>query len=295
MCVIATRALVFNQTHKDMVLTFINVFLYIIFNREIVSAGNIKRNISVPCSRSFTCSHCDTPSPIVPASTIKGYTYNKHVVFMGDSVSAQVECDYRMALHEANATSENGKQTGAEFPSLNASIEYIKIGCPWYCNKTTGQENRNVGQLVDLVPKRTTHLVFHIGHHYDSTRLKNNIKVYEEFLSDLSNAGIDVIIRSMNAVHFKTMDGEYDKNINGCGKTKGIEGPILNIILEQLAQRVGGQYFDIYAVSDDPTVHPDTPMIPAGINNGSRHIDCRHVCQNCDMLRTWNSLLIRLF
>ena len=119
--------------------------------------------------------------------------------------------------------------------------------------------------------------------------------MYEEFLSDLSNAGIDVIIRSMNAVHFKTKDGEYDNNINECGKLKGIEGPRLNIILEQLAQRVGGQYFDIYAVSDDPTVHPDTPMIP-GINNGSsRHIDCRHVCQNCDMLRTWNSLLIRLF
>ena len=201
-----------------------------------------------------------------------------------------------MALHEANVISVgNGKRTGAEFPSLNSSVEYIKIGCPWHCNKTTAHELRSAERLKNLVPNRTTHLVFHLGHHYNATRLKINIQVYEEFLSTLSKSGIHVIIRSMNAVHFKTTDGEYHKNIyiqninsTICSNKKGVEGPRLNTILEQLAERVGGKYFDIYAVSDDRTVHPE-------FNDGKKTRDCRHVCRNCDMLRTWNSLLIRLF
>jgi len=253
------------------------------------------KELSVPCSRNMTCPACSLV-PTLPASIFTHVVQNKHILFWGDSVTAQVECDLRAAVVEAgHVEPANQWSKGGDFPSINASTRFVQRGCPWNCAKGSYNETSNISALVQDA-ENATHVVFHLGHHYPTKNLADSVdRLYKPALLALRNAGKSVIVRSMNTVHFHTPQGTYDSKTYHNNEHSYVcyghspkvgEFSALDQVLRKLAVDTGALLLDISGLSDDPHSH-------AMYHDGKLVRDCTHVCSNCDMARSWNSLLLR--
>jgi hypothetical protein len=168
-------------------------------------------------------------------------------------------------------------------------------------------ETLSVRNITSIVPSGTTHVVFHLGHHYNNIAngTYNNYHfqqsiatLYQEALRRLvRQRGVRVVIRSMNTVHFKTLTGEYEKSAsrshpNSCvahiANTTAPSNLEKDATLRELAVNVSASFLDVRGLSDDPLSHPGRRQV-----DGKSVVDCLHLCQNCGMLRAWNSLLLR--
>lgn len=289
-----TTQLNFTTCNLKLILCFL---VYLTCGRtaaQLPSSEYMASKRTVACSRNFTCDKCSPSLLLTPEHFLRA-ARNTHVVFVGDSVTAQVECDYRQALSDGEAVAINESSTGAYYPSLSASSRFITIGCPWRCKNSTN-ERLFLEKTANNLAYPTTHVVFNLGSHYSVGRLKAALDNHREFLLHLKDKGIKVLIRTLGVTHFPSSSGDYasfpHKSTDYvCTRARN---PMKSIIIPQntyltgLAQNISADIIDITGLSDDHLSHPT-------LKNGKYTRDCRHICQNCGMLRSWNSLTIRYF
>ena len=151
------------------------------------TSSNVRGSVlpSAQCVRDMQCSaRTCRPLAILPPATFVAAMRNHHVQFWGDSVSAQLECDLRDRLLRAV-----GQHQGVTdyhslgiYPTLNASVSYLAVGCPWGCrrmnNMSVEMPREHARELLPLRAvsdkkllswhaSRATHIVFNIGAHYE--------------------------------------------------------------------------------------------------------------------------------
>ena len=145
--------------------------------------------------------------PVLNASVFAAEMRGVRLQFWGDSVSAQMECDFRGALWQAGVEATGAQVTnmGADYSSLNASVDYVQIGCPWACGGAVG---RNLSQLESHA-RAATHIVFNIGEHYRDSTEKHLIDDIAVFDRVLSNTNAQLVVRSPNPTHFATSTGKF--------------------------------------------------------------------------------------
>ena len=266
--------------------------------------------------RNHTCSTCASSHAVLPQSTFIAAVRNKRIQFWGDSVSSQMECDFRFALNELIEPVPNGpcrvKRCGAAYPALNASVEYWDTGCPYSCmyNKYDGsiQETETVDELLQRA-KSATHVVFNLGGHYEGYDTANRSWVryaspqifhrtlghFWTVLSRLQKGGTKVILRSTSHTHFSTKDGymdvtsfrmpkhhRSDPTRNWCVPSPPSQTlHFTEVEMRKLARALGSPYFDVLGLSDDASMHPDFHGARGKGPARPFKEDCRHFCQNC--------------
>ena len=251
-----------------------------------MQSSNITR---VQCTRNYICNSCH-PAPTLSPLHFVNVSYGKHLVFLGDSVSAQVECDYRQALADGFIFANKVSRKGAYYSSISASSKYIQIGCPWRCkhNNSESLYIKNLGHV--LSNSSTTHIILNIGSHYNMSLFQSSLPIYKDFLNAMKDHGIHIIIRTLGFTHFASSPtGDFKlkpNNISTRIKCVPIQNHLdsiiikQNLLLQELAYNLSVNIMDISGLSDDYMSHATSK-------------DCRHLCQNCDMIRAWNSLLLR--
>lgn len=262
------------------------------------------RAFTAQCSRNKTCERC-TPYPTLPPPVFAATSRKRNIVFLGDSVMAQLECDFRMALLESGVTPRPGSDGRSTiYPEIKASTVMYGIGCPWYCGADRLNEQMRI--LQESVPNSTTHLVFNLGAHYSSVgMLAKDLDSYRFLLLNLTaHSGAKAIVRTNGLTHFDNPTGEWngrDKDSNFRGDIHRQCSPIkkkvvtlnhrLNELLIQFANELDADVVDITTLSDDFNSHPQSEFDPrTGMEVPTR--DCLHLCLNCDMARAWNSMLL---
>ena len=186
-------------------------------------------------------------------------------------------------------------------------IDYFRVGCPWQC--TPNQKLKAAALQADV-------LVFNVGAHYelgpgrpvpnhnnlgDNTSFAQAMAPFADLLSlTVQKNGSLVLIRSPSATHYMTPDGLYDeqdKNLDvQCAPHANLSISNTNKILppsvaEQdrtlralarslynnnaLSLTTSAQYLDVYPSSNAAWAQHRTN-------------DCKHFCQHCSLLRSWN-------
>lgn len=240
---------------------------------------------------------------------------------------AQMECDLRTALdtvaecrrvyHPACDSLQGQCSSELQYPALNASVRFVGVGCPWFCKTLNGS---NVEARAALLPKiigGATLIIFSISSHYEGLPAEQFNRSLQQFGARLRRTHLPVAVLSPSVTHFPTQDGEYHggttrssnnataaiaRGIAPAGSTetghcRARPQPLTEHMhtagLRQLASSLPlGQFVDIYALSDDPRGHPRWHTGADGKMSVAN--DCRHFCQNCLMLRAWNSRLLPL-
>jgi hypothetical protein len=262
-----------------------------------------------------------TAVPTLPDSTIAAAFAGHTVQFVGDSVTAQFECDLRQVLTKTAVHTQAlscdeevtpicpGKHSSVfnDLSGTKTTVLYQKAGCPWACvdsNQTAHQlditlNGRNGGH-------NATTVVFNIGAHYKSAESLRRVIPY--FLEALANSPAkSIVIRSPNIAHFKTPTGSYNASTvkGGCQAHSADSLPlerIHDITLRKLAGALQQhalvkargarvKYMDVFGLSDFPHMHPT--MHTDGAQTKVL-VDCLHECQTCKVLRSWTSLLASL-
>jgi hypothetical protein len=272
-------------------------------------------------NRNYTCdSHFCAPMQTVPPATLAGALRNQRLLFLGDSVTVQLECDLRFALDSVaecwvqpnSYCSEFHGQCTDEFvyPALNISTRMLGVGCPWHCvQHANGTLEKRALQLTTTgVLLSATAVVFSLGNHYEDWRRDAFDASLAQFEAGLRRARLPVAVVSPSATHFATADGSYHGSTSptassaahpheraecrarAAGAPRPAHSALQDAGLRRLAGRLPrGRYVDVYKLSDDPRQHarwhtsPDGKVAEVG--------DCRHFCQNCYMLRAWNTVL----
>lgn len=212
---------------------------------------------------------------------------------MGDSISAELECDYRQAIVDYDIRALNETNKGASYPSISSSSRFFTVGCDWYCKNGTYSEALHIKHVEAQVPNSTTHIIFNLGAHYSYKKLKNSLPIYMKFLKGMHEKGIRILVRTQGVTHFPSSTGDYYKPKNysspfKCARATFPQNSIIhkqNELLRGMVQNLSFTVVDITGLSDDPLSHPDF------VRDKKR--DCRHLCQNCDMIRSWNSLMLQ--
>eukprot|EP00308_Calcidiscus_leptoporus_P004912 CAMPEP_0119403160 /NCGR_PEP_ID=MMETSP1334-20130426/143244_1 /TAXON_ID=127549 /ORGANISM="Calcidiscus leptoporus, Strain RCC1130" /LENGTH=265 /DNA_ID=CAMNT_0007427101 /DNA_START=153 /DNA_END=950 /DNA_ORIENTATION=+ len=249
------------------------------------------------CSRNMQCANPATcrQHAVLTDMEVAARMRNQHLQFWGDSVSALMECDLReRVLRAVGASNARIGRTSGYFPTLNASSSYIRVGCPWTCS---------VGKLRAAPDK--THIIFNIGSHYeadgvyrgfDGQHFANSLRQFEP---TLRRTNARVVIRSQTKTHFPTPFGYFNRTLSAnewrthpppaCMARPPADGlHFTEVEIRRFATRLDADYLDVLGLSDDPNAHPQ-------YHDGKPVFDCRHPCQNCDTLGTWNSALLSLF
>lgn len=299
-------------------------FAVVMVSRETEGAGADILVSKYPwgCSRNMTCDPgvC-TAVPTLPDSTIAAVFAGHTVQFIGDSVTAQLECDLRQVLTKTAVhvqalpcdkevtpicpdkfsnkvfIDSNGKKT---------KVLFLPVGCPW---KPCNVNNTQTAHELDIILNgrngghNATIVVFNIGAHYNTAKsLRRVIPLFSEALANSSAKYI--VIRSPNTVHFATPTGSYNDSmvIGRCQALSPDSLPLERLhdntlrkfagLLQQhalvKARGTRVMYMDVLGLSDFPDMHP---TMHTGKKGTRVVVDCRHVCQTCKVLRSWTSFL----
>ena len=253
-----------------------------------------KAKDAAPCTRNFKCEDafiqksCDVASVMVASSTRgKHFLENsvERISFWGDSVSAEAECDLRSWALEYNLLINSTDYSGF-IGHRGGTVRYLEVGRPWFPTLDTERLTREIA-LATVV-------VFNIGAHYENgffSLFVEHLRTFEIIFRNFTTNGGLLFIRSPSPTHFATKGGLYENAsgpISSCVPRNGFDMPD-NIaeqdrLLRELAMRVDATYLDIYYLSDKYDQHVG--------RTSQNTTDCRHFCQRCPILRTWNSLLI---
>lgn len=260
----------------------------------------------VQCSRNFRCSNrvCRPIMPVLSPSLVLSNVNLTRLVFLGDSVVMQLECDFRRILATAGATYTCGSG-GYEYFGPNGfrvSVKAVETGCPRRCRPSTKLAHRHLSSA--------SHVIFNIGSHYDSSgrslgegRKKAPLRpALEEWVrTELRALKAAVVFLSQSMPHFATALGEYSPSLSPrreCTRQLPPTSlPRAEVLTRQAARNLtrlrelanGARprgtaaagavlYVDVLGVSDQPWLHPGRG-------------DCLHWCQECTMLHAWNSLI----
>jgi hypothetical protein len=261
----------------------------------------------------------------VPPATLAGALRNQRLLFLGDSVMAQLECDLRFALDSVaecwvqpnSYCSKSHGQCTEEFvyPALNISTRMLGAGCPWHCvkhaNGSVKEERALLLTATDILPSATA-IVFSLGNHYEDRSRDAFDASLAQFEAALRRARLPVAVVSPSATHFATASGSYHGSTRSTRRASSAARPheraecrtraagarrpdhsaLQDAGLRRLAGRLPrGRYVDVYNLSDDPRQHARWHTSPDG--KVVEVEDCRHFCQNCYMLRAWNTVLAR--
>jgi len=286
---------------------------------------------TVGCSRIMTCNLSDcSATPALPAKTIAAAFRGNVVQFMGDSITAELECDLRRALasiavlvqplpcdkRRTPVCPDKYANTFTDANGVNTTVLFTQVGCPWACvNNTNATDILELKRRVNGVNggHNASVTVFNLGAHYTSREsrpsFQTTLDAFREVLADSSSRVI--VIRSPNTVHFPTKSGDFDKEEYERTKlTKRCQAHLSiltkerqqDLVLRKMAadlqqdtrvQARGARvlYLDVGGLSDYSTMHPTTH----GSKERSKYVlDCLHVCETCGVLRSWNSLLASL-
>ena len=243
----------------------------------------------------------------VPPATLAASLRDQHLLFLGDSVMAQLECDLRFALDSVSecwsrphpaCDTERGQCAGEfVYPRLNISTRFLGVGCPWFCDQhNNGSVTERRALVLPQAAAGATSVVFNIGNHYAGMKEGFFTESVAQFELGLRRTRLPVAVISPSATHFATADGSYHGTTASSGghcqahAAGALPTHPQEHHLRHLAARLPqGRYVDIYRLSDDPRQHSRWHTSA----DGKLHVvdDCRHFCQNCFMLRAWNTLL----
>jgi hypothetical protein len=138
---------------------------------------------------------------ILPPKDMLEILKNQRVLFMGDSVVAQEECNLRCLLRDWYI-GYNDSNNEYEFEN-NITIRYFSIGFPWT------RKDPTVGTRLEM--EKSTLININIGNHYfDPISLYEALRAYwKEYKSIPHEKKPHFIFRLQHAAHFPTSTGEY--------------------------------------------------------------------------------------
>ena len=222
------------------------------------------------CVRNHTCDTC-APMPTLPAHALAAAVRDKHLQFWGDSVQAQMECDFRYALNAIAPFTDyhcSLVECGARYPSLNSSVKHVWAGCP-HMVTTCSPERHQIHELPEeeLLAKArgATHIIFNIGAHYEEFEPTNLLESLRRFHAVFTRSGAKLIVRSQAETHFPTTDGLWMSPPRTDLVTHRPAGeycvphppPIhlhfTEIELRRFARKTGAAYLDVRGPSHDHT------------------------------------------
>ena len=256
----------------------------------------------------------------ITATPTSPLSYPVRIQYWGDSIQATMECDMRQWLHEIDLLSP-------PIDVVRWASSFLVAGCPWHCNPPEDYwEN-----LINSTRKHDV-IVFNLGSHYEQSYPNDlgysigNTSVSDDiesvFRAEIFQRYFDILqsfvslerkillVRGPSPTHFDTHDGLanttqrqtllqwYQENATyeyctAFQKTPDIvkaQEDILHELVDRLqssnttspSSRVA--YIDVYDISKGR--HSEHTTIP------KEPLDCKHFCQNCGLLRAWNSLVM---
>jgi hypothetical protein len=287
--------------------------------------------LNVICSRGFYCniSSCaplQLRSPTVSHSYQDMISYlsgknrtassrNLRIQYWGDSIQATMECDMRQWLLEIEWLLESTSSLESSPVNISATISsgYIKIGCPWHCDPP-----QEYWEDLKLSYNTTDVLVFNIGSHYEEfgnieSIFRNEIleRYYEILHSFLMLEKKILLIRGPSATHFDTENGlanetqresltqmfdDSNSTYAYCSPLRKVpdvvsaQEQVLSMLVDRLQSSVARSksssvaYMDVYEMTKDRYSEHTTIRL--------KPLDCKHFCQNCGVLRTWNAMVV---
>jgi hypothetical protein len=225
--------------------------------------------------------------PMLYPSEIATILINQSLIFLGDSVVAQEECNLRCLLSEYHINKvviqyeHNIAISYYKFLG-NISIGYRNYGLPW--------PNMTLPTLKSVI-ENSTIVVLNIGNHYtDALKMTRDLMIlYNVIYHDISPTIRPLLtFRLQNPVHFPTNTGEYD--------SAGHYYNCTNITNEQhhksfryqtglnFVKKFHIPYYDIVKITNYPHFHPPL-KVP---------IDCLHFAQDTWIITAVNSVFARL-
>lgn len=220
------------------------------------------------------------------------------MLFLGDSVSAQHECDLRCQL--APWFVGRGRNEAYHFAG-NVTVRYERAG---------GWDQCGPSSKVTEAMKSADLVIFNIGSHFGNvgagshcllSRLQQSQQEHLDTFYRVRHSQMSAfVLRTQNAFHFNTSDGTYHQGSTNGGcvshsqTTFWADAHRTNVRYEtdlKFALQNRLVTLDVYNVSDDYRFHPG--LIPQS-NRSLDRTDCLHVCQNSRMLNAWNGLLYGL-
>eukprot|EP00483_Globobulimina_turgida_P000963 UN00965 len=267
----------------------------IVFIPAVVLPGRL----NVSCRRQYYCNTTKC-SPVIITVANANYRnlFNSslNIQYWGDSVQNQFLCDLNQWYLEETLESTEQKEK-----RFNVSFSFLQIGCPWRCIPRM--------HMLKQYAIKADVVVYNLGSHYElplttdgrfnSTEMfPKNLKQHALALALTVQHGGLVIVRSPSATHFPSRKGLYDpKKLNmyanqKCTPLQSLSVP--DVILKQdrqlriMAKSINATYLDIYNLSKNGTKNAHQQ------HRGNLALDCRHFCQNCGMLRAWNTLVADL-
>ena len=249
------------------------------------------------------------------------------VHYWGDSLQAQLDCDMRQWAYENKIHSIKVKseyiQVGCPWYCDDDENEGIKSERTK--KKKQKKKGRNKPSLTFLkqYAKYSDVIVFNIGGHYENDDLaKLNFerdmgKYYQLLLPFVLLPNKVLIIRSPSPTHFNTTNGllfanqtnqydslkdQYERNNNqyACVPLPQSPSYIPEIVrhqqvrLKALAERLKNATTTTAASSSSPSVVNYLDVYELSRVRYQEHahnpgqLDCKHYCQNCGLLRSWN-------
>jgi len=285
-------------------------------------AVSFSGHLDVECSRDYYCppSRCTAPQNLSAQYTLdtlqdglfgdinrRRTPIISKIQFWGDSLTAQMECDFRQWQHDYVVQQQQQKKhrntTTKKKNNNNLSIEriqstYVQVGCPWHdCTPKAGW-----GTALTDMANQADVIVFNIGAHYEflnATQIEADIFRYEPYLRAFLEAPKKplAIVRSPSPTNFDTPTGlatiEMIHSLQKLKKEQNLTrddicAPLLtakmppivqhqDVLLRGMADRIGAYYHDVYTIS----LHHWKDR-RAGVS------DCKHYCQSCGIWRAWN-------
>lgn len=215
---------------------------------------------------------------------------NKTILFAGDSVVAQEECNLRCLM--ADYFMSERWVEGIRFFTFqqNISIGYYQIGGWNYEHK--GQCHRNgTEQVLSRLGIDTVY--FNIGNHFrDADLLKCALESYANIIHYF---GVKMIFRLQNPAHFGTVDGRLGSTAlgqaasNACLRCYSGQSHISSIpytVGHRFASKLNISFIDISGIANNPCYHPR-------FHDGISVHDCLHFPQDGYILSALNSATLR--
>ena len=235
-------------------------------------------------------------------SELKRWGYRR-VLFVGDSVTAQHECDFRCRLAPwfMNAFVDKNGTKYYRFQS-NVTVAYEEAGGWGYCGPSP--QGRTAMQKADLV-------IFNIGNHFGSNGAGSMCPAstlpswlqqsFDTFRVARRDEGVAFVFRTQNPYHFNTPNSRYDGNKirPGCVplvQTSFWADPRNNYEYNAgmtFARRNQLPVLDVFNISNSIYGHHFHPGTYAK-TPGQTVTDCLHICQNSDLLSAWSGDLLRI-
>jgi len=264
--------------------------------------------LDVDCSREYYCrqSRCTAPnvSSAFSLTIMEDYLFGhvsgqsqrrKSIQFWGDSINAQMECDFRQWQHDYLSQQQQYSNKNSSYERIKST--FVQVGCPWRnCTPATGW-----GAGLTNMARKAHVIVFNIGAHYeflDAEKIENDIRKYEPYLRAFvhEHHGL-VIVRSPSPTHFDTPTGLANREIiRELRKIKLAQNltnndlcaplsrmpPVIqhqDDMLRAMAHRISAFSEDVYSLSLD---HWNDKREDTAAS------DCKHFCQSCGIWRAWN-------